>query len=102
MMVSRCLLPLRIVTLVPKMQKLILELVGGYKEILKATAVQFILTFIFASYGVQDFSGKFRSCNDRSIKTEEECTGIFGIEIATPRELRDLPGSSFLTNLEVQ
>ena len=94
LMVLRCLRPLRIVTLVPKMQKVILELVGGYKEILKVSAVQFILMFIFASYGVQVFSGKFRSCNDRRIKTEEECTGIFEIEIATPRELRDLPGTS--------
>lgn len=94
LMVLRCLRPLRIVTLVPKMQKVILELVGGYKEILKVTAVQFMLMFIFASYGVQVFSGKFASCNDRLVDTREECKGTFEIDIAPPRELRDLPGHS--------
>ena len=94
LMVLRCLRPLRIVTLVPKMQKVILELVGGYKEILKVSAMQFMLMFIFASYGVQVFSGKFGSCNDRNISKQEECTGTFEIEIAPPRELRDLTGTS--------
>lgn len=96
LMVLRCLRPLRIVTLVPKMQKVILELVGGYKEILKVSAMQFMLMFIFASYGVQVFSGKFGSCNDRTIKTEEECTGTFEIQIAPPRELRGLTGTSHI------
>ena len=97
LMVLRCLRPLRIVTLVPKMQKVILELVGGYKEILKVSAVQFMVMFIFASYGVQVFSGKFGSCNDQRIKEKSECKGTFVIDIAPPRELRDLQGSSRIT-----
>ena len=92
LMVLRCLRPLRIVTLVPKMQKVILELVGGYKEILKVSALQLLLMFIFASYGVQVFAFKFGSCNDRTIKTQKECKGTFEIEIASPRELRGLSG----------
>ena len=97
LMVLRCLRPLRFVTLVPKMQKVILDLVAGYKEILKVSALQFMLMFIFASYGVQVFSGKFGSCNDQQIKEKTLCKGIFQIDIATPRELRDLPGSSKIT-----
>lgn len=97
LMVLRCLRPLRIVTLVPKMQKVILELVGGYKEILKVSALQSMLMFIFASYGVQVFSGKFGSCNDQRIKEQALCTGTFQIDIAPPRELRDLPGTSRIT-----
>ncbi|KAJ7386602.1 hypothetical protein OS493_008750 [Desmophyllum pertusum] len=45
-------------------------------------------------YGVQVFSGKFASCNDRLVDTREECKGTFEIDIAPPRELRDLPGHS--------
>lgn len=94
LMVLRCLRPLRIVTLVPKMQKVILELVGGYKEVLKVSALQLLLMFIFASYGVQVFAFRFGSCNDRTKNTREECIGTFEIEIAPPRELRDLSGTS--------
>lgn len=94
LMVLRCLRPLRLVTLVPKMQQVILELVGGYKEILKVSALQFMLMFIFASYGVQVFSGKFGSCNDQIIKERARCIDTFEIDIATPRTLRDLPGTS--------
>lgn len=97
LMVLRCLRPLRIVTLVPKMQKVILELVGGYKEILKVSALQFMLMFIFASYGVQVFAGKFGSCNDQRIKVKAKCKGTFQIDIAPPRELRGLPGTSRIT-----
>lgn len=97
LMVLRCLRPLRIITLVPKMQKVILELVGGYKEILKVSALQFMLMFIFASYGVQVFSKKFGSCNDQTIKEKALCKGTFQIDIAPPKELRDLQGTSKIT-----
>ena len=94
LMVLRCLRPLRIITLVPKMRQVILELVGGYKEILKVSALQFMLMFIFASYGVQVFHGKFGSCNDQRITVKEQCIGTFEVEVAQPRELRNLQGKS--------
>ena len=97
LMVLRCLRPLRLVTLVPKMKQVILELVGGYKEILKVSALQLMLMFIFASYGVQVFSGKFGSCNDQRMKDPKLCVGTFEIDIATPRGIRDLPGTSRIT-----
>lgn len=97
LMVLRCLRPLRLVTLVPKMRQVILELVGGYKEIVKVSALQIMLMFTFASYGVQVFAGKFGSCNDQYVKDRELCKGTFEINIATPRGLRDLPGTSKIT-----
>ena len=94
LLVLRCLRPLRIITLVPPMRQVILELVSGYKEILKVTALQFLLMFIFASYGVQVFANKLARCNDRNITTQEECVGTFVNSLALPRELRKLAGES--------
>ena len=91
-MILRCLRPLRIITLMPKMKKVIMELVGGYKEILKVSALQLILMFSFAIYGVQVFSGKLGRCNDIEITTKGECNGFFEIKLSTPRELTILAG----------
>ncbi|XP_020895810.1 sodium leak channel non-selective protein [Exaiptasia diaphana] len=92
LMILRCLRPLRIITLMPKMKKVIMELCGGYKEILKVSALQLILMFSFAIYGVQVFSDKLARCNDVSIESKENCTGYFIRELSTPRELGDLAG----------
>lgn len=92
LMILRCLRPLRIMTLMPKMKKVIMELCGGYKEILKVSALQLILMFSFAIYGVQVFSKKLRRCNDVTITNRENCTGYFLRKLAAPRELSDLAG----------
>lgn len=92
LMILRCLRPLRIMTLMPKMKKVIMELVGGYKEILKVSALQLILMFSFAIYGVQVFSDKLGRCNDIDITTKGGCHGFFEIKLSTPRELSSLAG----------
>src|SRR4051812_34867779 len=33
--------------------------------------------FVFASFGVQSVGGKLAACNDQSIHSRENCTGIF-------------------------
>ena len=92
LLVLRCLRPLRIISLVPKMSQVVVELVGGYKEILKVSALQLILMFIFASYGVQVFSGKLGRCNDKDITTKADCVGTFYMPLKLPRELKNLAG----------
>ena len=37
----------------------------------------FYFQFLFAVIGVQLFKGKFYSCSDLSVSTEEECQGQF-------------------------
>ncbi|EDO45175.1 predicted protein, partial [Nematostella vectensis] len=92
LMIFRCLRPLRVLTLMPKMKKVILELVGGYKEILKVSALQLILMFSFAIYGVQVFSGKLGRCSDPSITVKSDCKGLFYVQLADPREVTTLSG----------
>ena len=92
LLVLRCLRPLRIISLVPKMSRVVIELVGGYKEILKVSALQLILMFVFASYGVQVFSGRFRRCNDKKIEEQKDCVGFFYMPLKLPRELKNLAG----------
>ncbi|EDO45174.1 predicted protein, partial [Nematostella vectensis] len=92
LMIFRCLRPLRVLTLMPKMKKVILELVGGYKEILKVSALQLILMFSFAIYGVQVFSRRLGRCSDPSIKLKSECKGLFYMPLANPREIFTLNG----------
>lgn len=91
LLIMRALRPLRIINLIPKMRQVIQELFGGYKEILKVAALQLSLMFIFASYGVQMFSGKLGKCNDQNL-TKEQCSGTFLAELKGPQELRGLNG----------
>ncbi|XP_071839372.1 sodium leak channel NALCN-like isoform X2 [Apostichopus japonicus] len=75
-MVLRCCRPLRIFTLVPHLRKLSIELLGGFWDIFLVSILLMSLTFIFASYGVQTFSGELLKCNDPHIALEN-CTGTF-------------------------
>lgn len=92
LLVLRALRPLRVINLIPKMRQVIQELIGGFKEILKVAALQLVLMFIFASYGIQMFSNKLKRCNDENIETEENCTGVFFTTLSRPREMRGLAG----------
>ena len=53
------------------------EFFRGIKEILIVTVLMVVVMFIFASFGVQIAGGKLAACNDLSIKTRENCTGVF-------------------------
>ncbi|KAK2154832.1 hypothetical protein LSH36_256g04076 [Paralvinella palmiformis] len=77
LMLLRCVRPLRIFVLVPHMRRVVYELCRGFKEILLVSVLLIVLIFVFASYGVQLFGGKLARCNDRTITTRENCTGIF-------------------------
>lgn len=93
LLVLRALRPLRLINLIPKMRQVIQELFGGFKEILKVAALQLSLMFIFASYGVQMFSGKLKQCNDATITNEEDCRGFFFTKLKGPQEMRGLAGN---------
>lgn len=58
-MILRCVRPLRIFTLVPHMRKVVYELCRGFKEILLVSTLLILLMFIFASYGVQLYGGRY-------------------------------------------
>jgi hypothetical protein len=92
LLVLRALRPLRVINLIPKTRQVIQELFGGFKEILKVAALQLLLMFIFASYGVQMFSGKLKRCNDETMETKGECNGYFYTTLRGARELRNLAG----------
>lgn len=69
--------PLRIYTLVPQIKRVVVELCKGFKEILLVTILLILLVFTFASFGVQIVGGKLAACNDYTIKSKENCTGVF-------------------------
>ena len=73
----RCLRPLRIFILVPKMRKVICEIFRGYKEILLVSVLLVAFLLIFASFGVKLYGGRLARCNDPSIETQNKCVGVF-------------------------
>uniref|UniRef100_A0A914YYD4 Ion transport domain-containing protein n=1 Tax=Panagrolaimus superbus TaxID=310955 RepID=A0A914YYD4_9BILA len=77
LMIFRAMRPLRIYTLVPQIRRVVVELCKGFKEILLVTILLILLVFTFASFGVQIVGGKLAACNDYSIKSKENCTGVF-------------------------
>uniref|UniRef100_A0A0K0EDN0 Ion transport domain-containing protein n=1 Tax=Strongyloides stercoralis TaxID=6248 RepID=A0A0K0EDN0_STRER len=85
LMIFRALRPLRIYTLVPHIRRVVVELCKGFKEILLVTILLVLLMFIFASFGVQIVGGKLAACNDQTIKTRENCTGVFWQKVFVTR-----------------
>ncbi|PAV58369.1 hypothetical protein WR25_23917 isoform A [Diploscapter pachys] len=77
LMIFRAMRPLRIYTLVPHIRRVVVELCRGFREILLVTILLILLMFVFASFGVHIVGGKLAACNDPSITTRENCTGIF-------------------------
>ena len=43
----------------------------------QVTILLCVLLFVFASYGVQCYSGRLYRCNDVTKQTKAECTGAF-------------------------
>ncbi|ETN82182.1 transporter, cation channel family protein [Necator americanus] len=85
LMIFRAMRPLRIYTLVPHIRRVVLEFFRGFKEILLVTILMVVVMFIFASFGVQIVGGKLAACNDPSIISRENCTGIFWQKIFVTR-----------------
>ncbi|VDD88442.1 unnamed protein product [Enterobius vermicularis] len=85
MMIFRAMRPLRIYTLVPHIRRVVVELCKGFKEILLVTILLVVLMFIFASFAVQIVGGKLAACNDPSVASRENCTGIFEQKIFVTR-----------------
>jgi hypothetical protein len=81
LMLLRCFRPLRIFILVPHMRRVVSELCRGFKEIVLVAVLLIVLIFIFANYFVHLFGMRFAGCNDKTITTREECTGIFRAEV---------------------
>jgi len=90
----RALRPLRIITLAPQLRNVVWVLVRGYKDIFRVALLQFVVMFVFASYGVQTLSGRLRSCNDSTKTSRDTCKGIFVTSIALPSKLAGLNGSN--------
>ncbi|KHJ95111.1 transporter, cation channel family protein [Oesophagostomum dentatum] len=85
LMIFRAMRPLRIYTLVPHIRRVVVEFFRGFKEILLVTILMIVVMFIFASFGVQIVGGKLAACNDPTISTRENCTGIFWQKIFVTR-----------------
>uniref|UniRef100_W5K426 Sodium leak channel NALCN n=1 Tax=Astyanax mexicanus TaxID=7994 RepID=W5K426_ASTMX len=87
LMMLRCLRPLRIFKLVPQMRKVVREVLKGFKEIFLVSILLLTLMLVFASFGVQLFAGKLAKCNDPTIIHEEDCHGIFRINVSISKNL---------------
>ncbi|KAF7637845.1 hypothetical protein Mgra_00002820 [Meloidogyne graminicola] len=85
LMICRAMRPLRIYTLVPHIRRVVLELFRGFKEILLVTILMIVVMFIFASFGVQTVGGKLAACNDLTIKSRNECYGVFWQKVFVTR-----------------
>ncbi|KAI1709388.1 ion transport protein [Ditylenchus destructor] len=84
-MIFRAMRPLRIYTLVPHIRRVVVELCKGFKEILLVTILLVLLMFVFASFGVQIVGGKLAACNDPTIPSRENCSGVFEQKIFVTR-----------------
>uniref|UniRef100_A0A0N5BLE3 Sodium leak channel non-selective protein n=1 Tax=Strongyloides papillosus TaxID=174720 RepID=A0A0N5BLE3_STREA len=85
LMICRAMRPLRIYTLVPHIRRVVVELFRGFKEILLVTILMIVVMFMFASFGVQTVGGRLAACNDPTITTRENCTGVFWQKIFVTR-----------------
>ncbi|EDV28390.1 uncharacterized protein TRIADDRAFT_18273 [Trichoplax adhaerens] len=95
--VLRCLRPLRVITLVPKMSQVVSELVRGFKEILLVSLMLLMLLFTFANYGVQMFAGKLARCNKGFGIPQENCSGTFSIPLQVTTQVVGLRESKSTT-----
>ena len=77
LMIFRAMRPLRIYTLVPHIRRVVVELCKGFKEIMLVTILQILLMLAFASFGVQIAGGRLAACNDPTITSKENCTGVY-------------------------
>uniref|UniRef100_A0A915EF33 Ion transport domain-containing protein n=1 Tax=Ditylenchus dipsaci TaxID=166011 RepID=A0A915EF33_9BILA len=84
-MIFRAMRPLRIYTLVPHIRRVVVELCKGFKEICLVTILLILLMFVFASFGVQIVGGKLAACNDPTITSRANCTGVFEQKIFVTR-----------------
>ncbi|CAD5207057.1 unnamed protein product [Bursaphelenchus okinawaensis] len=85
LMICRAMRPLRIYTLVPHIRRVVVELFRGFKEILLVTIFMIVIMFIFGSFGVQTVGGKLAACNDLTVHSKENCTGVFWSKVFVTR-----------------
>ena len=79
----RALRPLRLISLVSSMRHVMYELMLGLKKLVFAGILLLFFMFMFASLGVQLFSGEGSRegfCNDPN-RGEEDCDGMFNMNI---------------------
>ncbi len=80
----RALRPIRMISLIPSMRRVVLDIIEGWRSFILALFVFLLFLFLFASLGVQLFAGidspqKF--CNDPNMDSMETCVGEFEIFI---------------------
>ena len=73
--------PLRIISIIPSVKEVLLDLWKGRKRFFFGFFLFAIFVFVFASMGTQLFSGALGKCNDPDIELEESCTGEFEMNI---------------------
>ncbi|GFS24477.1 sodium leak channel non-selective protein-like, partial [Elysia marginata] len=95
LMILRCCRPLRIYSLVPHMRRVVYELVRGFKEIALVSVLLIMLMIVFSICGVHLLGGKLAACNDLTIKTKENCTGIYFAEVQVTKMQIKSDGKNF-------
>ncbi|CAI8036576.1 Sodium leak channel non-selective protein [Geodia barretti] len=102
----RALRPLRAISLVPQMRRVIYDVLLGWKQLLFGVLVLLFAIFMFASLGVQLFAGDYPEgpqafCNDPSSRSLAEClrSPTVRLRITTSREF--LPNSNYSPSILV-
>ena len=79
----RALRPLRLISIIPSIRRVMYELMLGLKKLVFAGILLLLFMFMFASLGVQLFTGTGSPegfCNDPN-RTNDDCVGIFNMSI---------------------
>ncbi|ORZ36529.1 Ion transport protein-domain-containing protein, partial [Catenaria anguillulae PL171] len=77
MRMSRALRPLKTIVYLPGVQSVFAALVVGLPRIVSAVAFSMLILFPYSLYGMFLFSGDLKRCNDTSVNSLEECTGVY-------------------------
>lgn len=59
------------------MKKVVMSLFSAVPEVLQIAIISLLFYLIFGILGVIFFKGSFYSCNDPTVKTEEDCIGKY-------------------------
>eukprot|EP01065_Artemidia_motanka_P038546 TRINITY_DN4739_c0_g2_i1.p1 TRINITY_DN4739_c0_g2~~TRINITY_DN4739_c0_g2_i1.p1 ORF type:complete len:1780 (+),score=600.00 TRINITY_DN4739_c0_g2_i1:173-5512(+) len=77
--VLRALRTLRLIVRVQSIRVLLSALIASMPAVSQGIVLCAFLFLLFAIFGVQVFKGQFYACNDVSVRTKQECVGMYNV-----------------------
>ncbi|KII61376.1 Sodium leak channel non-selective protein [Thelohanellus kitauei] len=74
---ARCIRPFRVVLISKDLFRVIVLLLGGWKNILKVLCLLLILLLFFSYFGYLSFKNRLTRCNDDQIESLNQCQGQY-------------------------